>query len=298
MTYDVVILTDRRYIDPKERNDYVNNILLEDELIQNALEKEGLKVTRKSWDDPDFKWESTRYALFRTTWDYFDRYAEFLPWLLNTAIKTRFINSLEAIRWNIDKHYLRDLESKGVDIPPTRFISRRESLKLSALFNLHYWQKAVLKPTVSGAARQTYLINESNVTAHELVFHNLIQQEDLMLQEFQESIYSRGEVSVMIIDGKYSHAVLKKAKGDDFRVQDDFGGTVHPYEPTAEELAFAEKVVASCPHQPIYARVDFMWDKEGNPLLGELELIEPELWFRREPSAAEKLAAAIKRHKF
>jgi hypothetical protein len=47
--------------------------------------KQGLHVTRKAWDDPDFDWQQTRSLLFRTTWDYFDRYAEFSPWLRKVA---------------------------------------------------------------------------------------------------------------------------------------------------------------------------------------------------------------------
>ena len=45
-----------------------------------------------------------------------------------------------------------------------------------------------------------------------------------MLQEYQNKITTKGEVAFMIFGGKYSHAVLKKAKPGDFRVQDDFGG--------------------------------------------------------------------------
>jgi hypothetical protein len=36
-----------------------------------------------------------------------------------------------------------------------------------------------------------------------------------------------------------------------------------------------------------------MWDTLGRACVSELEIIEPELWFRRHPAAAEVLAEKI-----
>jgi len=44
---------------------------------------------------------------------------------------------------------------------------------------------------------------------------------------------------------------------------------------------------------PDYARVDMIWDNEGQPAVSEVELIEPELWFRMASSAALRLAAVL-----
>ena len=97
----------------------------------------------------------------------------------------------------------------------------------------------------------------------------------------------------MVMGGQFTHAVLKIAKPGDFRVQDDFGGTVHEYQPTLEEIAFAEKAVAACDPQPYYARVDIIRDNNNELAVIEMELIEPELWFRLKPAAAEVLVEAI-----
>ena len=106
----------------------------------------------------------------------------------------------------------------------------------------------------------------------------------------------KGEVAFMVFGGKYSHAILKKGKEGDFRVQDDFGGTVHDYQANREEIAFAEQVVAACTSQPVYARVDVLWDNNDQPCLSELELIEPEMWFRNHNPAAESMANALVKH--
>lgn len=291
---DIVILTEDRYVKPVEINAYNKNVLLEDRLVLEALQNEGLKVVRKSWSDPNFDWSSTRYIIFRTTWDYFDRYEEFSNWLTNVSTKTTLLNSANIINWNIDKHYLTDLKTKGVHICETHFIEQGSSTTLTELHSKLGWQKTVLKPCVSGAARHTYKLDVSNLKAHETVFQKLIAEEAMMLQPFQENIITKGEYSFIIINGQYSHAVLKIAKHGDFRVQDDFGGTVHVHKATEEQINFAENAVKACPELPMYARVDVIIDNNNKLAISELELIEPELWFRNNSEAATLLAKAIK----
>ncbi len=293
-TVDVVILTDHRYINPHILDNYNRNVLLEDKLVQEALEEEGLKVIRLAWDDPDFNWETTKSVLFRSTWDYFDRYGEFSAWLKKISRKTRLINSEKIIRWNIDKHYLRELEVKGIHTIPTVYIEKNQKIKLKDLHSKNHWINTILKPCISGGARHTYKIDPDNLEKTENIFQNLISDEAMMLQPFIKNIVEKGEISLMIIGGKYTHAVLKKAKPGDFRVQDDHGGTVHDYFPSGEEIRFAEKAVAGCIEPPAYARVDIVTDNQGKLAVVELELIEPELWFRKHPEAAVRLAKAIK----
>lgn len=300
MEFDIVVLTDHRYVSPQKKTPYIENVLLEDRLVVEALQAEGLKVVRKSWDDPHFDWSTTKLALFRTTWDYFDRFPEFSTWFENTSKLTQFINSKELITWNIDKHYLQDLSRAGVTIPKTIFVEKGTQTTLQALFSAavqdHGFREEqfVLKPCVSGAARHTYKIHTTEISKYEDLFGQLISEEAMMLQEFQGNIVSEGEISMMLINGQFTHAVLKIAKPGDFRVQDDFGGSVHEYDPSKEQITFAEKVVNAAPELPVYARVDMFRDNEGNWALAELEIFEPELWFRRNPSAAQKLAKTIK----
>ena len=78
--YDVVILTDYRYENPKKINWYTQQVLTEDKILKKSLEKKGLKVCKKNWNTKDFDWAKTKYAIFRSTWDYFDRFNEFFKW--------------------------------------------------------------------------------------------------------------------------------------------------------------------------------------------------------------------------
>jgi hypothetical protein len=74
---------------------------------------------------------------------------------------------------------------------------------------------------------------------------------------------------------------------------DNHGGTIHPYEPSAMEIAVASAALACAPSQTIYARVDLAYVDEV-PVVMELELIEPELFLRFSPPATSALARALK----
>ena len=291
--YDVVILTECRYINPKKIDIYIRNVLDEDDYVKVALEKLGLKVGRISWDDATFDWSTTKYILFRTTWDYFDRYPEFSTWLNKVSKQTKLLNSEKIIRWNIDKHYLLDLQKNGVHICESYFVEASESKNLQELAKQHKLTNFVLKPCISGGGRHTYKINQKNISEYEEIFSKLIVKEAIILQPFQHNIVDKGEISLMVLNGKFTHAVLKIAKKGDFRVQDDFGGTVHNYTPTQSEIEFAENAIKACVELPIYARIDIFTDNNGKLAIAEIELIEPELWFRNHPKAADELAKGI-----
>ncbi len=79
--YDVVILTESRYENPKIIDWYIQQVLTEDQLLKSSLEKLGLKVIRKNWSSKDFNWKQARCLIFRSTWDYFNRFDEFFKWV-------------------------------------------------------------------------------------------------------------------------------------------------------------------------------------------------------------------------
>jgi glutathione synthase/RimK-type ligase-like ATP-grasp enzyme len=291
--YDIIILTDERYETPDESHWYQAQLLGEERLLMVGLEARGLRTARVAWSNPDFDWSRARAAVFRSTWDYFERFAEFSAWMERVADSIPLFNAPELVRWNVDKHYLRDLAERGVNVPMTRFIERGETTTLQEVITAQGWKEAIMKPAVSGAARHTYRLNATNLEAHESVLRDLLRDEAMMVQPFLGSVLTQGELSLMVIGGRCTHAVRKIAKPGDFRVQDDHGGTVHPHAPTADEIAFAEAAVAACPQVPLYARVDAVRDDLGALSMMELELVEQELFFRFHPPAAEALAAAI-----
>jgi len=114
-----------------------------------------------------------------------------------------------------------------------------------------------------------------------------------MVQPFMNAIIERGEVTIVAMQGQPTHAVVKRAKPGDFRVQDDHGGTVHAHDPAPDELALAQAALAVHAPTPVYGRVDMVRDATGRPRIMELELVEPELWLRMHPPAADAFADGI-----
>ncbi|NNC83180.1 MAG: hypothetical protein HKN79_06350 [Flavobacteriales bacterium] len=289
----IYLISESRYTDPPEKDWNVEQILLEDELITKALASYDIQTERVDWADTSVDWSKADIALFRTPWDYFVRISEFKEWMERVEHQVRFINPLETIHWNFHKSYLQDLEEKGFPIVPSIFIDQGDSRSLTDIAESIPWNEFIIKPCISGGGFGTYRIGPHNLAEHIEDYNALIAERDMMVQEFHPSIQARGEVSHMVMGGTYTHSILKRAKGEDFRVQDDFGGTVHPYEAQEEEIALAEAVFNACDPMPVYGRLDVMWNESGEQMISELEIIEPELWFREHPPAAEVLAAHL-----
>lgn len=292
---DVALLTDSRYtaaVAPPG-DWYLGNILADDALLQEALAARGLSALRVDWARPDVDWSRFRTAVFRTTWDYFDRAARFAHWLDDMAGQTRLCNAAATVRWNMDKHYLADLDRDGIPVVPTRFIPAGSGTVLADLVRESGWGEAVIKPCISGGARHTHRLDPGTAAAVATGLEPVMAAEDFMLQPFQPAILTTGEDSLMVIGGRFTHAVRKRARPGDYRVQDDHGGTVHERVPDAAQIELAERALATCSPRPAYGRVDMVVGADGRWLVMELELIEPELWLRCHPPAATALAAAI-----
>lgn len=296
-TADIALLTDGRFTAAEAGPDdwYLRNILHDDGLLQAAMGELGLTSVRLDWADPSVDWSLFRCAVFRSTWDYFERYAEFTAWLERIERETRLVNAAHTIWWNLDKHYLADLEHRGVPVVPSQYIEPGDRAPLRARLEERQWKEAVLKPCVSGAARHTYRVNAGNADALQRELAPILAAESFMLQPFIADITANGEYTLMVIDGEFTHAVQKLPKTGDFRVQDDHGGTWTPYLPTPEQIAFAQRAMQSVTPLPQYGRVDMVRGNDGGWQVMELELIEPELWLRTKPEAARRLAAALAR---
>ena len=292
---DIALLTDRRYTAAEAARDdwYLRNILADDRLLAAALWSRGLSSVRLDWADPRVDWGAFRAVVFRTTWDYYDRQPEFAAWLDRVEPTARLINAAGTVRWNLDKHYLADLASRGIPVVPTRFLERGAPVSLAATLEAEGWTEGVVKPAVSGGARHTHRFDRASAAALDGPIGALVSDEAFLVQPFEPDIIAHGEDTLVIIDGHFTHALSKRAKPGDFRVQDDHGGTVHPCSPSREQIALAERAIRASGSDAAYGRVDLVRRGSGGWAVMELELVEPELWLRRHPPAADALAAAI-----
>ncbi len=290
-----VLLTEDRYLRESPGDWYVEQIFAEDRLLIDALERGGSEVRRASWEGP-LDYQADEILVFRTTWNYFAECDRFLAWLNQIPHPAQLCNSLSLVHWNLDKRYLFDLQRAGVLIIPTLVSTKSKPLPLAAA--LEAWPEAaeyIIKPVRSQTAYLTYRLLPNEMTDSNPLWAELSRDRDFFIQPFMPSIVNEGEYSFIVIGGVCTHAVLKKPKANDFRVQDDHGGTVHPHTVHPHERLFAEAAVLACPEMPYYARVDAIVDQAGKLRVMELEVIEPELFLRFNPPAAATLADSLQR---
>ena len=115
----------------------------------------------------------------------------------------------------------------------------------------------------------------------------------MIVQPLIEEIGRTGEFSLMLFDGAFSHAVVKRPKSGDFRVQPHLGGVTRASEPPPGGVALAKQALAATPAKATYARVDMVMDDEGTLRIMELELIEPALFLDYAPDAGAAFIRAI-----
>jgi len=121
----------------------------------SAFSAAGIEVVPTVWTEP--LPEGLDALVLRSTWDYHLRLADFLAWV--SAVEARGIplwNSPDTVRWNVDKAYLLEVEARGVPILPTRHAARGSGVALSALLREAGWEQAVVKPSISGGAFETW----------------------------------------------------------------------------------------------------------------------------------------------
>lgn len=265
----------------------------DDILLFDELRRRGHAIDPLIWGDTLPTRGSLDMVLQRSPWDYMRDQRAYLDWIqaiVQAGIPVE--NSYEITAWNIDKHYLRDMKERGVCTVPTIYHEPSSTALLREVMEKQGWSEMVIKPAVSAAARDTFRLNQQEAEAFQSRFDSLQQGRVFMLQPFVQEVLTEGEWSLVFVEGEYTHAVRKRAKEGDYRVQDDHGGAVFFDSPSEALVAQAQRAVTAIPESLLYARVDGI-EVNGEFWLVELELIEPELFLRAEPNAVRKMADAI-----
>jgi glutathione synthase/RimK-type ligase-like ATP-grasp enzyme len=275
-----------------------------------ALRELGARVATPCWDDPDVDWGSFDVAVLRSTWDYADRLDEFLEWTERCASQTKLLNSPAIVRWNTDKHYLVHLAHAGVPVVPTLFVepgtdAKSELARFLAAGSGSFtvgacgaFEQFVVKPTVGAGSRDAARYRrEDHAKAVAHIVRLLEAGRSVMLQPYLDRVDHHGETAVVYIGGRYSHAIRKSAllRLDDAFVAGLFAPEqITPREPDPDEKNVAEAAFRACSlDEPLYARIDLIHDDRGLPVVLELELTEPSLFFLHAPEAAGRFADAL-----
>jgi hypothetical protein len=265
--------------------------------VRDGLRAAGVDADAVCWDDRTADWDRYDLAVIRSPWDYPPRRDEFVAWAHSVP---RLANPADIIEWNSDKVYLRELAAAGLPVTPTEFVPPPAAWTPPAAGD---W---VIKPTISVAALDSgryRLPGEADLAvAHVRRLHDAGRS--AMIQPYLAAVDTAGETSVLCTpeaggELAYSHAIRKGAllTGPDVGApHGEYTEEIEPRVPSGAELALAAATLAVVPggaKRLLYARVDMIPGPDGSPLLVELELIEPSMFFRAAPGSAERMVTAI-----
>lgn len=271
------------------------NVDDEDSLLTRYLREQGHSVEPRIWTNPAVDWLRYDVVVVKSPWDYFDRVGEFYQWLDRMeSLGVKLLNPTATVRWNADKKYLLDMERAGVRIVPTHWLSRGQAVETESLFDVLGHDTLVVKPAVSGGAKNTFVLTRQESSVRQPQLQELLRDEDFLVQPFQPQIQEEGEWSLIYFGGEFSHCVLKTPKSGDFRVQHYLGGGIEPREAPAHLRQAADAIVREFAADCLYARVDGL-DQNGEFLLMELELIEPFLYLASAEGSLPRYEAALRR---
>jgi glutathione synthase/RimK-type ligase-like ATP-grasp enzyme len=260
--------------------------------LVDALEARGATVATPSWRDPDVAWDGFDLAVVRTTWDYLDDRDGFVRWAEAVAAATPVWNPPDVLRWNTHKSYLLELEDRGAPIVPTAWLAHGDRVSLDALLDARGWDRAVVKPAVDAAASRLRRVGRHDDAGQDHL-DELLATDDVLVQRYLPTIETRGELSVVVVDGEVTHAARKRPADGDFRVQEEYGGRSVRETVDRDVAALATWVVDATGADLLAARVDLLEDEVGGLQLVELEVTEPDLFLLDAPDAAARLAIAI-----
>ena len=268
--------------------------------LLTAFAAAGVEADITDWDDKAVDWSRFDAVLLRSAWDYAERRREFLAWAERVTARTALFNPLPVVRWNSDKHYLRELAQAELPVVSTTYAeTAADAARVLAEFLAeHAAEELVVKPAIGAGARGTRRHDRratGEILAH---MHAILESgRGVMLQPYLEDVDVRGESALMFIDGRFSHAIRKGPLLP--RGAQATAGLFAPEEigarsADAAELAAAERVLARLPFDGLlYARVDLVRDGEGQPRLLELEITEPSLYLAHQPGSAERFVTAV-----
>jgi glutathione synthase/RimK-type ligase-like ATP-grasp enzyme len=265
----------------------------DDRPLLPAVARVGVHAETGVGSDQSVRWEWFDAVVIRSCWDYHLRATEFFDWLARLEnAKVRTWNTPSLVTWNADKRYLLDLARRGVPTIPTMIALRGRPRDVEAIVHAEGWRRVVVKPAISASGYETHSLTSPFDDAARETIRRVSSVADILVQPFVDEIPRDGELSFIFIDGRFSHAALKRARSGEFRVQTEHGGSVDPTTVSVELVEQAARVLGALDSMPLYARVDGVV-RDGDLLLMELELIEPNVFLSARPGALEDFAAAI-----
>jgi hypothetical protein len=273
---------------------YDANTVNEDEILSSILTELELDHEIVPWSEPTINWSKYSTLLIKSTWDYFDYYPEFLKWIEKIReLNIRVLNSLDTVLWNSTKRYLAEINEKGYPVIYGKQLDKGTVVDFELIQKAVKSDTWVIKPLVSGGAKNTLKIKSPEWSKFSENIQNLVNQEDFLVQPFIKEVQETGEYSLIFFNAEFSHAVLKTPAKGDFRVQHYFGGEIKVLVPSSKMIKAAKSLIDEFAPDSLYTRVDGV-EIDGEFHLMELELIEPYLFLSSHQDAIPNYKKALK----
>jgi glutathione synthase/RimK-type ligase-like ATP-grasp enzyme len=247
-----------------------------------ALAAAGYDAALVAWDDPRADWDAPVPTIIRSTWNYALDVRGFLTWVERAARAAPLWNQPTVVRANLDKTYLRDLAARGVPVVPTTFVSAGARVALPR-------ERMVVKPAVGAGSLDTRVFepDDPEIEAH---LAHITRRCTAMIQPYVASVDHYGERALIWIDGEWTHAIRKTP-----RFSGDSENIDGPFSIAEDERATALAALAPYASEILYGRVDLARDDAGRPMVMELELVEPSLFFACHPPALDRYVTGLTR---
>jgi hypothetical protein len=258
----------------------------DDQFLLDCLKRRGLRHRIAVWNDLEVDWSESPVTLMRAAWDSHLDPPRFKAWIDSLVGQSDLLNTAALVRWNFDKQYLAELREKGMHVVPTALVTSASETAISRALEQIASPEIVVKPRFGADAYGVKRLS-ADPEAVSVHFKRFGGQGGLLLQPFIPGVERERERSLVFIGGRFSHALYRNPFGSGPTRQTP--DNVHT--PLAEELSYCDQLLDSLPRLS-YARVDLL-ALDARPALMELEIIDPSLFFKARPLAADALAAEV-----
>ena len=266
------------------------------------LDDLDLNVSFMSWRTLDARMiHESRAVVMRSPYSYIDDPVLFIEHLKRIEdAGCVLLNPLEVVRWNMHKQYLIQMRDQfDVNVPSmvllNKPISSEEDVQGMLSEHLDSDGKClIIKPAISAGSKDTFKVSKTNYRDHleGIIRAGFGADREYIVQEYVSTIETEGELSLIFLGGKFSHAIRKIPAHKDFRVQAMYGGrNILEESVDRQALRFGEVIIDALREifpkdvssKILYSRIDLV----QMPTLGEssryglmeIEMIEPRLFF-------------------
>jgi len=270
------------------------NLSEDDQLLLEPLKQHDYDPHPVNWDKGEPVWSDYDVVVIRSAWRYYSNAERYLATVKNIEkAGVPLWNSAHVVKWSMDKHYLFELQEKGVTIVPSRLVPQTASFEdVQTAVRESDWGDFILKPVFGAGGNGLVRGNVQNLYGIQEDVRQSQHISDLLLQPMMDEVVSDGEYSFIFIGGSYSHTVKKTTAGFNTGREEGNGVVINKVDPPEDFIDQAVSMYDALPKPLLYARIDAL-NVKGTLHLMEAEINETRLYFSEHPAAVKQFIEAL-----